>query len=220
MSSLSSDSEAWSDDFALLVILIAKALFLSPDTYFPVFVCLSVCACALFVCPGVGSWQVCFGSRTNGTKLCTHAQRVAVQGVRGLRVTQQTLICYSGSAVNLDLTAHPHRGETHTHRQTHTPCYLWGPVASDEFRLLDIKLLRLVCPKNQFIDSTSVKNDSFCFMIKLFFSQWCIFTLKLYIRIIFSGYTDCLCVSAPVCPFAKDCVAWFSVYLCSVFRPG
>lgn len=222
MSSLSSDSEAWSDDFALLVILIAKALFLSPDTYFPVFVsvCLSVCACALFVCPGVGSWQVCFGSRTNGTKLCTHAQSVAVQGVRGLRVTQQTLICYSGSAVNLDLTAHPHRGETHTHRQTHTPCYLWGPVASDEFRLLDIKLLRLVCPKNQFIDSTSVKNDSFCFMIKLFFSQWCIFTLKLYIRIIFSGYTDCLCVSAPVCPFAKDCVAWFSVYLCSVFRPG
>lgn len=203
MSSLSSDSEAWSDDFALLVILIAKALFLSPDTYFPVFVCLSVCVCLCFIC----------------LPRCPDRCALA-QGVRGLRVTQQTLICYSGSAVNLDLTAHPHRGETHTHRQTHTPCYLWGPVASDEFRLLDIKLLRLVCPKNQFIDSTSVKNDSFCFMIKLFFSQWCIFTLKLYIRIIFSGYTDCLCVSAPVCPFAKDCVAWFSVYLCSVFRPG
>lgn len=145
-------------------------VFISRYIFSSFCVCLSVCACALFVCPGVGSWQVCFGSRTNGTKLCTHAQSVAVQGVRGLRVTQQTLICYSGSAVNLDLTAHPHRGETHTHRQTHTPCYLWGPVASDEFRLLDIKLLRLVCPKNQFIDSTSVKNDSFCFMIKLFFS--------------------------------------------------
>lgn len=153
MSSLSSDSEAWSDDFALLVILIAKALFLSPDTYFPVFV--SVCLCVLVLY---------LSAPVSGPDRCALAQ-----GVRGLRVTQQTLICYSGSAVNLDLTAHPHRGETHTHRQTHTPCYLWGPVASDEFRLLDIKLLRLVCPKNQFIDSTSVKNDSFCFMIKLFF---------------------------------------------------
>lgn len=168
--------------------------------------CVSVCLCVLVLY---------LSAPVSGPDRCALAQ-----GVRGLRVTQQTLICYSGSAVNLDLTAHPHRGKTHTHRQTHTPCYLWGPVASDEFRLLDIKLLRLVCPKNQFIDSTSVKNDSFCFMIKLFFSQWCIFTLKLYIRIIFSGYTDCLCVSAPVCPFAKDCVAWFSVYLCSVFRPG
>lgn len=117
--------------------------------------CVSVCLCVLVLY---------LSAPVSGPDRCALAQ-----GVRGLRVTQQTLICYSGSAVNLDLTAHPHRGETHTHRQTHTPCYLWGPVASDEFRLLDIKLLRLVCPKNQFIDSTSVKNDSFCFMIKLFF---------------------------------------------------
>lgn len=173
-------------------------VFISRYIFSSFCVCLSVCACALFVCPGVGSWQVCFGSG------CAWA---------------------SGDSADIDLLFRECREPglnrpPSQRRDTHTPCYLWGPVASDEFRLLDIKLLRLVCPKNQFIDSTSVKNDSFCFMIKLFFSQWCIFTLKLYIRIIFSGYTDCVCVSAPVCPFAKDCVAWFSVYLCSVFRPG
>lgn len=215
MSSLSSDSEAWSDDFALLVILIAKALFLSPDTYFPVFVCLSVCVCLCFIC--LPRCRV-----LTGVLWLTHKWHKAVH-----TCTERSCAgCAwaSGDSADIDLLfrecREPGLNRPPSHRQTHTPCYLWGPVASDEFRLLDIKLLRLVCPKNQFIDSTSVKNDSFCFMIKLFFSQWCIFTLKLYIRIIFSGYTDCLCVSAPVCPFAKDCVAWFSVYLCSVFRPG
>lgn len=121
-------------------------VFISRYIFSSFCVCLSVCACALFVCPGVGSWQVCFGSG------CAWA---------------------SGDSADIDLLfrecREPGLNRPPSHRQTHTPCYLWGPVASDEFRLLDIKLLRLVCPKNQFIDSTSVKNDSFCFMIKLFF---------------------------------------------------
>lgn len=84
--------------------------------------CVSVCLCVLVLylsAPMSGPGR-CALAHAQMAQSCTHAQSVAVQGVRGLRVTQQTLICYSGSAVNLDLTAHPHRGDTHTQADTHT----------------------------------------------------------------------------------------------------
>lgn len=172
VSSLSSDSEAWSDDFAQLVILIAKTLFLSPDTYFPVFVCLSVCVCLCFICL---PWCRVLA----GVLWLTHKWHKAVHTCTERSCARCAWA--SGDSADIDLLFRecrepglnrPPSQRRHTHRQTHTPCYLWGPVASDDFRLLDIKRLRLVCPKNQFIDSTSVKMiDSVLWLCSFFLSD-------------------------------------------------